>query len=240
MTRPTLVLLAGWGAPAAIWQPLQGALSSRFNVMALDLLDQAGDSASMIACLQHLRDKVPEPAVWLGWSLGGLVASELALLYPETVSCLLLVAVNPAFVQRPDHAPAMSVGEFRAFRQGFTANPEAAWRQFQSLQCLGSATARVDLRQLQALCGNTLPADPVRLERQLDWLEHGDMRRLPERLSCQVAWVGGGRDHLVPAEAGLSCFTEAEVFDRSAHLPFISEPQRFADWVCRQVGVAQP
>ncbi|HEX5361182.1 MAG TPA: alpha/beta fold hydrolase [Fluviicoccus sp.] len=240
MTRPTLVLLAGWGASAAVWQPLQEVVSSRFDIITLDLLDEPADSASLIACLPRLRDKVPGPAVWLGWSLGGLVASALAQLYPEAVSRLLLVAVNPCFVQRPDYASAMSVGEFRDFRQGFAASPEAAWRRFQALQCLGSATARADLRQLQALCGNTLPADPARLEYQLDWLEHGDIRMLPDRLTCPAAWLGGGRDHLVPATAGFAAYPDAEIFNDSAHLPFLSEPERFGQWVCRKSGVEQP
>ena len=54
---------------------------------------------------------VPAPAVWVGWSLGGLIAQQVALTMPERVSRLALVNSTACFTQRPDwpHAVALPV-----------------------------------------------------------------------------------------------------------------------------------
>lgn len=236
MSRPALVLLAGWGTPAAVWTPLLPALQARFEVTALDLLD--GGEGEISDYLARLHARTPANAVWLGWSLGGVVAAQYAAAFPARVRQLLLVAVNPCFVRRDDHAHAMPAAIFADFRRDFARDPEAAWQRFLSLQCLGGADVRADRREMQARCGKVLPAPAARLERQLDWLGQEDIRPQLPQLSCPVAWLGGLGDTLVPPAAGVHAFQEATCFADSAHVPFLSEPERFCEWVCaRTAGV---
>jgi pimeloyl-ACP methyl ester carboxylesterase len=84
-----------------MWSPQVEALSADFRVIALDLPGY-GDSAPrsevmtmrMFAeCVVELLDKLGvERSIVVGLSMGGLVAMELGLRYPDRVNGLVLAA----------------------------------------------------------------------------------------------------------------------------------------------------
>ena len=240
MSPPVLVLLAGWGVPAAVWTPVAAALQTRFRVICLDLLGRPPGCSSLKEYICWLESRIPEKAVWLGWSLGGVVAARLAAAYPERVSRLLLVAANACFVRKPDYSTAMPEADFQSFRQDFAHAPSQAWQRFLSLQCLGAASAKADRRQLLSLCGEPLPAAADWLDIQLGWLEQEDFRPLLEDLPCPVAWLGGAEDRLVPVAASPAICPDSSVFEAAAHLPFLSEPERFSQWICSRAAGQTP
>ena len=48
---------------------------------------------------ERVLKQAPEKAIWLGWSLGGLVASQVALTHPERVQTLVTVASSLALAR---------------------------------------------------------------------------------------------------------------------------------------------
>lgn len=238
MRRRPLVLLAGWGAPATVWEPVRERLACHFEVHTRDLLSgpaPTGDDLTDARRLSdHLQEGISGAAIWVGWSLGGLLATDIARRYPAKVIRLLLVAANPRFALDVASPFSLSSEVLAAFRSAFRQNPLQAWRRFQSLQCQGSTSARQDLRALQAMAGHDLPADWRCLDYQLGWLQTLDYSDWLE--DARVAgWLGGRHDALVPAAAGRHFFgANARWLEDSAHLPFLSEPENFARWVLAQ------
>ncbi|NBC47671.1 MAG: alpha/beta fold hydrolase [Gammaproteobacteria bacterium] len=84
-THPTdLVLLHGWGMSNGVWDALPSALGSRYRLHPIELPGHGG--AGFQPNWHDLPDwadavlaQAPERAIWLGWSLGGLVALQAAL-----------------------------------------------------------------------------------------------------------------------------------------------------------------
>ena len=71
-----LVLLHGWAMHGGVFAPLVEALRDRCTMHVIDLPGHGRSSECTVslqpaACAKAIAARVP-PALWLGWSLGGL------------------------------------------------------------------------------------------------------------------------------------------------------------------------
>src|SRR5690606_15291510 len=103
---PALVLIHGWAMHGGIFAPLTRALAPHYRVHLVDLpghrlSPEREGGFDPAACAARLVEELPA-AIWAGWSLGGLVAMEAALRYPDAVSALVPIAANPRFVLGED------------------------------------------------------------------------------------------------------------------------------------------
>ena len=96
-----LVLLHGWGLNAEVWRCIDEELSSHFTLHLVDLpgfgRSRGFGALSLADMAEAVLQQAPDKAIWLGWSLGGLVASQIALTHPERVQALVTVASSPCF-----------------------------------------------------------------------------------------------------------------------------------------------
>ena len=201
--RQELVLLHGWGSNREIWRPLLAGLRSWANITLLDIPGCAPDCSdvdppSLETVLSEILSVCPARAIFLGWSLGGQLAVELAHRHPERVAGVVTVCSNPRFVAEPEW-PGMAVVTFDEFAASVEADVAAALRRFGSLQVQGAAQPRQLLRQQpqRELVGGA-PA----LLSGLGWLRQLDLREhLPGLLQPQLHLLAD-HDGLVPAEVG--------------------------------------
>ncbi len=147
-----LVLLHGWGSNREIWRPLLVRLRPWANITLVDIPGCAPgcdleEEPQLEQTLAAILDCSPAKAVYLGWSLGGQLAIELAARYPERVAAVVTLCSNPRFVATAEWA-GMDAAQLSEFRALVVADPGAALRRFDSLQATGSRRARQLLRQL--------------------------------------------------------------------------------------------
>jgi pimeloyl-[acyl-carrier protein] methyl ester esterase len=246
---PPLVLVHGWAMHGGIFQPLRAALEQRFTVHRVDLPGhgasrertgrlELGDLARRIA------DAVPE-ALWLGWSLGGLVALQAALERPRQVRGLVLVATNPRFVVAPDWPHGVAHAVFDAFARELRDDWRGTVDRFLALECIGADHARAELRELRTHVFERGEPALHALEDGLRLLADCDLRAALPRIGVPSLWIAGRRDRLVPwaalQHAAALCGNGSFVaIDGGGHAPFIGHPQRvvdaFAAWHRREYG----
>ena len=82
--RPNLVLLHGWGMNNAVWDALPATLSDRFQLHPIELPGHGQapfepEWRDLPDWADALLAQAPDQAIWLGWSLGALVALQAAL-----------------------------------------------------------------------------------------------------------------------------------------------------------------
>ena len=101
-----VVLVHGWGLHGGIWDKVAEHLSACYCVVRVDLpghgfsapLAGGFTARSLADCLSEaLADTLRGPAVWLGWSLGGLISLLVALRHRDLVRALILVGATPRF-----------------------------------------------------------------------------------------------------------------------------------------------
>ncbi|MDQ9387065.1 alpha/beta fold hydrolase, partial [Serratia marcescens] len=101
-----LVLLHGWGLNAEVWSCIQARLAPHFRLHLVDLPGYGRSQGFGALSLEQMTEIVlaaaPPQAWWLGWSLGGLVASQAALMQPERLKGLITVASSPCFAARDE------------------------------------------------------------------------------------------------------------------------------------------
>ena len=115
-----LVLLHGWGLNAQVWDCITPELSAHFTLHLVDLpgYGRSGEWGAMTleAMAEKVLENAPERAIWLGWSLGGLVASQIALNHPTRVQALVTVASSPCFSAQ-DEWPGIKPEVLSGFQQ---------------------------------------------------------------------------------------------------------------------------
>lgn len=104
-----LLMIPGWGADITYWQGIIEPLSKSFKLIIFDnrgtgrsdvpagdytIRMMADDAAGL---LDHIG--IPRSHV-LGWSMGGAIAQELALGYPEKIDRLVLSATAARFAEK--------------------------------------------------------------------------------------------------------------------------------------------
>ena len=100
---PEMLVIHGWGMHSLVWDDVMPALLEHFQVTVVDLpgLGRSpipGGDYTLDYLVEHVLAIAPAQAVWMGWSLGGMVAMRAASQHPERVSALISVASTPKFV----------------------------------------------------------------------------------------------------------------------------------------------
>jgi pimeloyl-[acyl-carrier protein] methyl ester esterase len=235
MTTP-LVLIHGWGMNAGVWAGLPETLKARFRAVALDLPGHGGAPFAPAqwsldhwarACLSQAAAEGAERAIWLGWSLGGLVALQAARLAPERIDALVLLAATPRFVRAADWQVAVPEGTLGQFHDGLLADAAGTLERFLTLQVRGSENARGLLRQLRAGIAARPAAYPAALRTGLMLLREEDLRGPLPDIRPPALWVFGERDTLVPAAAServalLMPEARVRVIPGAGHAPWLS------------------
>ena len=119
---PDLVLLHGWGMHSGILREAAVKLAGHFHITLVDLPGHGrsgppeSEAAFELGALaEQVLEAVPDGAVWLGWSLGGMVAMAAAAMAPERLKGLVLVGASPRFVQDRGWEHAMDPEVLEAF-----------------------------------------------------------------------------------------------------------------------------
>lgn len=232
--QPPVVLLHGWGMSSAAMQPLLASLQSLREVWCVDLPGFGGSAGpgafSEAGVLARLAESLPERALLVGWSLGGMLAMAYAAAYPERVEGLVTLAANACFVARGDWPSAMAPVVNAQFNEAFERDPEASVQRFCGLVAEGSPQRRERLRQLRA------QADAPRAtcwRQALDYLATADHRAALRDLSLPALHLYGAGDALVPAGcagavAALNPAHEVRVIAEAGHALHWDAPEAVA------------
>src|SRR5664279_5859745 len=194
---PDLILLHGWAMHAGIFAPLTRALEPHFR---LHLVDLPGHGASRDDVAFELADTARRiaaatpRAIWLGWSLGGIVALRAALDEQANVRGLVLNASSPRFVANDDWPLGVGSHVLAEFSQGLAQNYRGTIERFLALEAMGSDHVRSELRELKAHVFERGEPASSALELGLDILQTADLRGELARIAVPSLWIAGRRD----------------------------------------------
>lgn len=222
--RP-LILIHGWGSSPAIFNPLMIRLPG-YRSLAPHL---PGYGASTPASAVNLDALCDDFISWfdgldlasltvLGWSLGGIIAQQLALRLPQRIERLVLVATTPCFVATPDWHYGLNDTSVRALARDYKRAPAVTLENFWKMQ-FSVHTPRPPA-VLPTLDASTAIGG-------LELLRRTDLRSSVKEISQPTLIVHGRDDQVIPIGAGqflaesLPC-SRFHAVDNCGHVPFLS------------------
>lgn len=226
---PDLVLIHGWAMHGGIFAPLTDVLATHFRLHVVDLPGHGfsrDDARFDVAdCARRIASATPR-ALWIGWSLGGLVALRAALDHPANVRGLTMLASSPRFVSAPDWPYGVAASVFAEFDVELRNRYKHAVERFLALETMGSAHAQTELRDLKKHAFERGNPDVDALADGLHALDVGDLRADIAHLAMPSLWIAGRCDRLVPPAAMAWSAAQAPrgryLEFNSGHAPFIS------------------
>ncbi len=233
---PTLVLLHGWGTSSAVWKNLIPLLATRFQVIAIDLpgfgqseWDSNIDSLALLS--EAILAILPENSIFLGWSLGGLIAQYIAIHHPHRVSSLISVTSTPCFIDKSDW-PGIHEFLLNKFAEDLKIDYQKTLTRFFTLMQFAAPSPD---KNLIKFLSETLIEHPPKIEALefgLNLLLHTDLRSELYKIQCPMKFILGQLDTIVPARIAeplqqLAPEVSIEILPKSSHAPFLSDPENF-------------
>ncbi len=204
-----VLLIPGLASDLSTWKKAVPQLGKHHKVIALDnrgagLTEAPGtaftmkmlsdDAVGLLDALEIGRAHV------IGWSMGGSVAQELALRYPERLGALVLMST---FMRTPDRSRVAIDAMIHSGREGASVHAFLAMMQtwcsthaaFKGRSLLLGAEASADLPASHSLAIEGFA-------RQKHALDGFDTRSRAKELSCPTLVVHGTHDIMVPPSFG--------------------------------------
>ena len=232
-----LVVIHGWGMNLNIWQPVLPSLSEKHTVYCVDL-PGFGDSSwpfeetvSLDGLVDALAPALPEKCHVMGWSLGGLVATQFALKHPDRTLSLTTVASSPHFVES-DSWPGIKPHVLEQFQHQLDSDFRKTIERFLAIQAMGSSDAKAQIKLVRELIFSKPTPDQKVLKETLKLLQECDLREQLANIKVPFLRLYGRLDSLVPERAitkidELAPQSTSFTFNKSSHAPFLSAPDDF-------------
>ncbi len=235
---PDVVLLHGWGCDLRHMKPLADHLETYFKVTQIDLPGRGlSDWSESISSVDDMADlllpHLPEKAIYIGWSFGGLVTISIGSRYTARVERMVGITTSPKFIEdnhwpglpKPGFSPGFSsamrdigfVSFFKSFYDGEYKNFKTKPASYHALIDLLDDGSENDIDILLkgvAICDAT------------------DLRKAYEKLICPIDLIFGDEDSSLPTSLHLpiqALHPKARLHTISGaqHLPFWTHPEEF-------------
>jgi len=227
-----LVFLHGWAQSNQVWyQQQQFFPTAHF----LNLPGHGGEKdAPADTWSELLTAQLPdEPCMLVGWSLGGMLAMDMARRFPERVAGLALIGTTPRFAVADDWPHGCDEATFVTFSEAIASTSVRVLNRFFALMLYGDNLARSEYNQLvRQAVDRQSPASSAGLEAGLELLASLDLRQSLPAADMPLLLVHGEQDAIVPVEAGRWLAehlpgTQVHYLDVCGHAPFLSRPDIF-------------
>lgn len=231
-TGREVVLVHGWGMNGTIWQGFVPHLGPGLRITRIDLPGHgcspfANHWQDLDGWVEACLEVAPSQALWIGWSLGALIALAAARRKGGRMDGLVAIAGTPRFVRSHHWPHGVAPGTLEQFSASLQNDYQGTLGRFLALQVHGGRGGRDTLRELRQRLAACPEPQPQALDVGLGLLRVTDLRQDLPHIHCPCLWLFGRRDSLVPAAvagdlARLQPEGVVRVLPGAAHAPFLS------------------
>lgn len=239
-----MLYLSGWASTPKVWS-YHEEFFSQFRFInghyykGLDgiTINDKGPSSYGEATFQLIKEE-RDPLILVGWSLGAMVALELALFAPEKVGGLVLVGGTSRFTNVGDYDAGLPRVVVERMKKKMTRNHVGTLADFQSLMFTAKEREAGFPKRYHQVLTSEVPWSERELMTGLNYLLEQDLREKLKDIRVPTLVIHGDRDEICPVKAGLYLHEgiQDSAFKRlpnCGHVPFISSAQDYYEAIER-------
>lgn len=206
-----------------------------FKFYLIDLpgcgINQHMSSIKIEEIIEILYNKMPKNSIWLGWSIGGLIASRFVLSYPEHTLALITVASSPCFVEKKNW-PGIKKYTAYKFYSDLQTNYFKTINNFFYLQQKYTKKYFYNSNKLKEIILSQSQPNREFLKNGLEIICSIDLRLEMTLIKVPFLRIYGSIDGLVPKEIKsildkIWLNTDSVIIKQAAHIPHVSHPKEF-------------
>ncbi|TCP68558.1 alpha/beta fold hydrolase [Baia soyae] len=226
--------ISGWSVPERVWEPFYGEWSDVKHV-ALSFCDCEQVGEMMELAIQTFEQIDADEVIVVGWSLGAMVALELALRFPERVRSLFLIGGVADFVKQSDDDIGWDERVLRRMKKQLRSNEREVIRSFDRKMFSLLEEEGGWEERWQEVFRQHLPSLSS-LQAGLDFLQQFSLRDRAKGISMPVFLLTGSEDVICHAEATRRLAkqlprADCTIWNESGHACFWTQKERFQQWI---------
>lgn len=252
---PAIIFLHGFGFNLEFWENEFLFLAHEFTLILVDLpgfgkSENFLESYTLSTIAHCILKNVPVPAIWVGWSMGGIIAMWIAHHFPKKVNKLITIACSPKFINSTDW-PGLDRVFFNNFINKLLNldnvikkdSYKVTMKEFAYLQCKNKPLTfnRIDISHYKAVyefLTSQKKCSEYVLRGSLELIKNSDLRHAYSKLSCPALVVLGAFDNLIPIKIAiklqiLNPNVIVKIIEGAAHIPFLSHRLQFQSIIKR-------
>lgn len=239
MKHNTLVFLSGWATDKRFWFNQEEYFSS-YNKIHISYyrnvhnhyLTDLGETSYSKVALELIKEQ-EGPVILVGWSLGAMVALQLAVLAPEKLQGMILVGGTARFVNEAGYNAGLPQVIVDKMKKKLLKNHERTLKDFYMLMFTQEerkqGAADKFMQQLSILATDWSSNE---LQAGLDYLKNCDFRNHLENIKTPTLIIHGEKDEICPFQAGEYLNknikgSKIKILPGCGHVPFISRAGDF-------------
>lgn len=236
--RNTICFLHGWGFDSQILSGIAAELSADRNTQTVNLPGYGNSRnkttpAEIDNIVDCLVSVIPQNAILVGWSLGGMLAIKIAHKFRDRIRAVILLASTPCFVKRKDWPHGIEQSLVQDMKERLSSNVDAVLQEFAGLVARGGLAPKQTLRELKRLLKSS-HAEPDALQTGLDILSNADLRKELSELECHMMLLLGKRDQLISPNTGSASIAiqpllQLYEIESAGHAPFLTNKNESAE-----------
>lgn len=221
------VFLHGWGVKKEILINLSKGIDCVGEPMipCLYEMTRLANKYSFVAIAKEIEKTVHRESIVIGWSIGGLIATRLALL-TKKVKAIVFIASVPRFINNDGWKNTIDKKDFDDLKKSFNKDPLLTLESFAGLISIGEKSAKDSNRKLRKFIMDETINKNI-LANWLIELENTDLRKDLSSLNIPMLFVMGNQDALIDPKVvdrlkELLPKARFDLVKNCGHAPFIS------------------
>lgn len=230
--RKNLIFIHGLGFNKKIWFFLKEKLKSNFKIYTINLPIPIKKNNFYIELNNFINIKIsqiPYNSILIGWSIGGILATLLAIRNQKKILSLITIASSPCFMKK-NSWPGMNNAQIKKLKKELIYNYKNSIKNFINLQ--KNEQNKKYIKILKKKITSIAQPKIISIKFNIKILKKIDLRNLITKINIPMLRIYGEFDVIVPKKISyilnnLLHDNNSYIIKKSNHAPFISHFNEF-------------